>query len=247
MARTHFQVAGLLAVVLATACGPMPSNMDGDGGAQADGSSDSGASPDSASAPSDSDAGASADGASGPVFADRVVEFTPGPGAGFGQSRMPGIVLGAPEGAGDMLGSTHVVSLGRGGRICLAMAAPIVDGPGADFIVFENAFYVAGSTRTFVELGEVSVSDDGQRFVTFSCDRSAPYAGCAGVNPVYSNPRNGLDPTDPRYAGGDAFDLATVSLTRASIVCIRDLETESLMPPSSGFDLDAIAAIHSTR
>jgi hypothetical protein len=181
------------------------------------------------------------------VFAERVVEFVPGAGAGFGQSRMPGIVLGAPEGAGDMLGSTHVVSLGRGGRICVAMAAPIVDEPGADFIVFENAFFVAGSTRTFVELGEVSVSDDGQRFVTFSCDRAAPYAGCAGVNPVYSNPRNGLDPTDPRYAGGDAFDLATVSMPRASIVCIRDLETEPLMPPSSGFDLDAIAAIHTAR
>jgi hypothetical protein len=180
-----------------------------------------------------------------PVFGARVVEFSPGEGAGFGQARMPGVVLGGPEGAGDMRGSTHVVSLGRGGRICLAMTAPIVDGPGPDLIVFENPFLAAGTPTTFIELGEVSVSEDGQRFVSFACDRAAPHRGCAGVSPVYASSMTPeLTVTDPRYAGGDAFDLRDVGLSRATIVCVRDLETQPLAAPSTGFDLDAIVAIH---
>lgn len=146
-----------------------------------------------------------------------------------------------------MMGSTDVVSLGRGGKICLRMRAPIEDGPGVDFIVFENPFFIAGVNQAFIELGEVSVSEDGQHFVSFECQRTAPYRGCAGVTPVYSNSRNGIDPTDPRYAGGDAFDLSEVALSRATVVCVRDLETQDLMPPSSGFDLDAIVAVRSPR
>ncbi|MBL8678838.1 MAG: hypothetical protein JNK05_06715 [Myxococcales bacterium] len=181
------------------------------------------------------------------MYAGRVVEFAVGEGAGFGQSRMPEIVLGRPEGAGDMRGGTHVVSLGRGGRICLEMSAPIVDREGPDFIVFENAFIIAGTPDTFRELGEVSVSDDGTRFATFACDTRAPYRGCAGVSPVYASSMNTLDATDPRYAGGDAFDLASAGLARARIVCVRDLATQELSPPSTGFDLDAIVAVHAER
>jgi hypothetical protein len=36
-------------------------------------------------------------------------------------------------------------------------------------------------------------------------------------------------------------------MTRATIVCVRDLETEPLMAPSTGFDLDAVAAVHAAR
>ncbi|MFO0561523.1 MAG: hypothetical protein U0269_26165 [Polyangiales bacterium] len=243
MKRTHNQTTWKFSVLTAliSGCGPLPSAPDG------------AAAPDSAAVSADAAAGdgASVVGDASPTTSVNsgasVVEFAPGPGAGFGQSRMPDVVLGVPQGTGDMLGSTHVVSLGRGGRICLRMSAPIEDGPGADFIVFENPFFVAGLDQSFIELGEVSVSDDGQRFVTFDCQRSAPYRGCAGVTPVYSNSNNGIDPTDPRYAGGDAFDLSAVSLSRATVVCIRDLETLAPMPPSSGFDLDAIVAVRSPR
>lgn len=232
MDRTHIQAiryfAVIFAVTCAAACGPMPSGNDA--------SASSDAASDGAVALSDSNSPAMNTGAS-------VVEFTPGAGAGFGQSRMPDIVLGPPQGTGDMIGSTHVVSLGRGGKICLRMTAPIEDRPGPDFIVFENPFFVAGVERTFVELGEVSVSEDGQRFATFECQRTAPYRGCAGVTPVYSSPSNAIEATDPRYSGGDAFDLSALSMTRATVVCVRDLETEGLMPPATGFDLDAIVAV----
>jgi hypothetical protein len=235
--------AWLALVVGAGACGPLPTDVGdadiGDGGASSrpDGSP-------AADRNTIADAAVEA-GADNVVSGARVVEFTPGEGAGFGQSRMPDIVLGPPEGAGDMRGGSHVVSLGRGGRICLAMRVPIVDRPGPDLVVFENPFTIAGSAVNYVELGEVSVSEDGQHFTRFACDRAPPYRGCAGVTPVYAHTGSGLSPSDPRYAGGDAFDLRDVGLSRASIVCVTDLETQPPGPPSTGFDLDAIVAIHS--
>ncbi len=66
-----------------------------------------------------------------------VESFTPGPGAGFGQERFPEIVHGPPHGGGDHGGSTDVLSLGEGGVIVVGFGGnSIVDGEGADFIVF---------------------------------------------------------------------------------------------------------------
>jgi hypothetical protein len=145
-----------------------------------------------------------------------------------------------------MAGGFDVVSLGSGGRICLAFDdVAIVDGPGPDFIVFENAFVIAGTTDVFAELGEVSVSDDGTVYGTFACTtHGPPYPGCAGWTPVYSRPDNGISPRDPRYAGGDAFDLADVGIPRARFVCVHDLATQPPAAPSTGFDLDAIAVVN---
>jgi hypothetical protein len=193
------------------------------------------------------DAGSEAGAAVRGPYGARVVRFEPGEGATFGHARMPDVVLGPPRGGGDMAGGTDVVSLGAGGTLCLAFEGAVIDGPGVDLIVFENAFTVAGSDRGFVELGEVSVSEDGERFVSFPCNgaaTSAPFTGCAGWNPVYSSPSNGLSPTDPRVAGGDPFDLAEVGLASARVVCVRDLRTQAPAPPSTGFDLDAVAAVH---
>lgn len=184
-------------------------------------------------------------GADPAAFASRVVRFEPGEGATWGRSRLPDVVLGPPRGGGEFMGGTDVLSLGAGGSVCLELEGEAYDGPGVDLLVFENAFTIAGTDRVFIELGEVSVSDDGVRFVTFACaSRQAPYAGCAGRSPVYSTPENGLDPADPRVAGGDGFDLADVGLSRARFVCVRDLETQALAPPTTGFDLDAVVAVH---
>lgn len=183
----------------------------------------------------------------GGPFASRVVSFTAGEGATFGQAAMPDVVLGPPQGAGELRGGTDVVSLGLRGEIVLGFERDIVDGPGEDFIVFENAFSVPGTAdRYWEELGEVAVSDDGETWVTFPCDPQGPrpHAGCAGWSPVYASPANGLSPLDPRVAGGDAFDLASVGVTRARFVRIRDLATQGLMPPATGFDLDAVGVIH---
>jgi len=96
-------------------------------------------------------------------FASGVVSFEPGECGGFGVPGLPEIVLGPPVGGGTLLGGLDVVSLGRGGSIVLSFGpTEIIDGPGADFVVFENAFFAGGDPeQPFAELAEVSVSQDG--------------------------------------------------------------------------------------
>jgi hypothetical protein len=139
-----------------------------------------------------------------------------------------------------------VVSLGCGGSITVRLDPPaVVDGPGADLIVFENAFTTGGGL--FAEPGQVEVSDDGEAFAAFPCD-PVTLAGCAGQAPVLSSPESCLDPTDPASAGGDAFDLADLGLAGAAWVRIVDRSAENAAAArwcsasSAGFDLDAVAA-----
>jgi hypothetical protein len=183
-----------------------------------------------------------------PTFAVEVVEVVYGPGAGFGQEGMPGIVLGPPMGKGATQGSLDVVALGNGGSISLAFGAQtIVDGPGADFIVFENAFLAGGdATKPFAELATVEVSADGRTWTAFECTATEfPYGACAGWHPVLANAdENPIDPTDPTAAGGDAFDLADIAISEARYVRIVDrVDQEGL---AGSFDLDAVALVHAT-
>jgi hypothetical protein len=188
-------------------------------------------------------------------FVTRVVSFEPGECAGFGIPFMPDVVLGPPFGGGALAGSTDVVSLGSGGKIVLSFEpGAIADGPGPDFIVFENAFWAGGDpARVFAEPGEVSVSDDGVAWKTFPCTaKAAPFGACAGWHPVYSAPNNGISAVDPAVAGGDAFDLADVGLPRARFVRIVDKGGSVCPPPpdrpnTNGFDLDAIAIVNPAR
>jgi hypothetical protein len=73
--------------------------------------------------------------------------------------------------------------------------------------------------------------------------------GCAGHHPVYANSDTpegrDIDPTDPEKAGGDPFDLADVALKVARFVRITDLDNGSGDKGTAGFDLDAVAAMHS--
>lgn len=174
-------------------------------------------------------------------FADRVVRFEPGANAGFGAGAMPGIVLGPPQGGGDGAGGLHVVSLGHAGVIELAFDETIIDGPGPDLIVFENAF------STWLETGRVSVSLDGTSWHTFPCaadNAAAGFPGCAGTHPVHAHPDNGIDPHAPAAAGGDAYDLADLGLASIRFVRIEDTGQNPYVGNSGGFDLDAVAAVH---
>jgi hypothetical protein len=183
----------------------------------------------------------------GDPYADGVVEFDPADATMFGHEHLPEIVLGPPGGL------TDVASLGCEGTIVLEFGAPgITDGPGADFIVFENAF-----SEDFPEPGEVAVSEDGVTWSVFPCEPIS-LVGCAGVHPTLALPGSGIDPTDPELAGGDAFDLSDLAdpLARVEFVRIRDRSREhwqavgqlSYCDPGNqgagGFDLDAITAVH---
>lgn len=93
------------------------------------------------------------------------------------------------------------------------------------------------------------------------------YVGFAGVHPSFSSPANGINPIDPEVSGGDFFDLADVGLSWAKYVkitdtgipdtptAIQDEDGDAIDDPGNifsfptaktvGFDLDAVAAIHS--
>jgi hypothetical protein len=179
-------------------------------------------------------------------FASRVVSFEPGEGAGYGQDRLPGVVLGPPNGKGLDAGGLDVLSLGRAGVIVLELGSEAVDGPGADLLVFENAFR-GPDGALFAETGIVGASLDGVTFVDWPCDAddaATTFAGCAGIHAVLSAPGNGVDPLDPQAAGGDAFDLASIGLSSARFVRVRDTGLNPSLGPSGGFDLDAVSVVH---
>ena len=183
-----------------------------------------------------------------PRFASSVESFAAGPGPNVGQANLPDIVLGPPQGAGDQAGSLDVASLGNGGSITLGFApSSILDAPGPDFIVFENAFYAQGDPdKPFAELATVEVSEDGVNFQPFPCTATAAPAGsCAGWHPVYANgATNEIVATDPAVAGGDAFDLADLGMSEARYVRITD--RVDLTGLNGFFDLDAVAIVHAT-
>lgn len=182
-----------------------------------------------------------------------VVSYTPGTAAGFGQDALPGVVLGPPVGYGTGRGSLDVVSLGAGGEIVLDFGPfDIIDGPGADFVVFENAFWPGGDAQAvFSELAEVAVSADGETWHTFPCASAGgadagTFPGCAGWRPTLDYDPQRVVPLDPALSGGDPFDLADLmdGPARARFVRITDL-SDSGEGQTAGFDLDAIGLVHS--
>ncbi len=122
----------------------------------------------------------------------------------------------------------------------LELGDTVVDGPGPDLLVFENAFEHSGGV--FAEPATVAVSEDGEQWFEFPCTATEPpWGACAGVSPVYANAdTNSLSPTDPAEAGGDAYDLADLGLTQARFVKITDRADLT----STVFDLDAVAVIN---
>lgn len=184
----------------------------------------------------------------GPCAVADVVRFDPGEGAGHGSDRLPGVVIGVPDGGKTSEGSLDVLSLGLGGELIVRLSCEVTDGAGVDLVVYENAFLVGSTGNAFAEPAEVAFSTDGETFHASSCE--APTAqvapddgvdGCAGLAPVTANDENGLAGVFPD-GGGDAFDLATLGLERARFVRLRDRSAAGAAP-NAGFDLDAIVAV----
>ncbi len=182
-------------------------------------------------------------------WASELVSFEPGEGAGFGSGDLPEVVLGPPVGHGPLKGSMDVLSLGMGGQIVLGFdGRELVDGPGVDLIVFENAFYAGGEAHAvWAEPAEVALSEDGEVWSAFPCDpagsEESTWPGCAGWQPTEAFDVEAPDPLDHALTGGDGFDLADLGLDRARFVRITDLGDDPT-PPSAGFDLDALGAVH---
>ena len=186
-----------------------------------------------------------------PQRCDTVMILQPGAGQRVGQGPVffPMNVLAGPEPRASqttpVADPREVCALGLGGSITLGLRrAVIIDLPGPDFTVFENAFIFG--RRTFAEPGRVEVSRDGIAWYAFPFD-SLTLLGCAGVTPT-----TGLNAFDPAVSGGDAFDLATIGVDSIRWIRITDVtriilddRTHPFYDPTlSGFDLDAIIAVH---
>lgn len=185
---------------------------------------------------------------------DTVFQFIPGSGQNFGQSPpyFPQNIYGLPDPNATYTtpsaSQDQICSLGLNGEIIVGFKNYIlVDGPGIDFTVFENPFYSPYVEKIFAEPGLVSVSKDGITFYPFPCD-TLTLNGCAGKTPTNGN----QNPFDPFQSGGDTFDLATIGIDSIRYIRIQDWTWYLLQHPEhpfydptlSGFDLDAVVALH---
>ncbi|MBK8978441.1 MAG: hypothetical protein IPM29_21275 [Planctomycetes bacterium] len=184
------------------------------------------------------------------IHATRVVAFDEQGRAGGGIFAPPN-ALGAPDGA---LG---VHSLGIGGSLTLGFDVTIQDGPGADLIVFENAFASSSEPwTTFAEVCFVEVSSNGVDFARVPSRYTGPqvdpgafafvhtgfYAGLGGTLPTRLG---AADPEDIVLAGGDPIDLAELGadpLVIAGRVDLRAIALVRLVDVRSGVDVDASGA-----
>jgi hypothetical protein len=130
----------------------------------------------------------------------------------------------------------QVVRIGQGGYLALKFGHRVADDKnnpyGIDFIIFGNAFLTVGSGRewdfgdpervivsgaVFAEPGIVSVSQDGQKWFTYSAPKG-PFADSFAPTASYEwdevNDRWGreLDPTKPIDPGLEASDFAGKTL-----------------------------------
>lgn len=203
--------------------------------------------------------------------------------AGGGVPALADVVLAAPagedgagavdgvRGGGERAGSTDTAALGLepGAALVLGWSGRrVVDGPGADLVVFENAFRYAGGV--FMDPVVVELSPDGEAWVPWPRAYLGPageyvpdpaaWPGFAGLSPVGLHAeRNAVDPFSAA-AGGDRFDLAALpddgalgQLKRAGFVAVRLSSAAAHVEPatgapyprdpvSDGADIDGIAA-----
>ncbi len=159
----------------------------------------------------------------------------------------------------------QVISLGDGGTATLFFDQPIIDGPGADFAVFENSFLDG-----FLELAFVEVSSDGEHFFRFPAVslhqdtlQFGPFDNLMEAQKLHN--------LAGKYVAnfGTPFDLAEVEddplLDKSNIQYVKLIDVVgSIDPnfgqtdfngtfindpfptpfPSCGFDLDAVGVIH---
>lgn len=182
------------------------------------------------------------------VLCDTVMEFVPGTGqyTGQGATFFPRNVLTGPaQTARADVPSTdprEICSIGLGGRITLGLRRRvIVDGPGADFTIFENAFFY-DKGKIFAEPATIELSKDGHNWLMVPFD-SLTLDGLAGLSPTRDPQAN-----DPSMCGGTPVDIANLGIDSVRWVRLTDVTRLILDNPKSpfydptlsGFDLDAV-------
>jgi len=180
--------------------------------------------------------------ASSPLFqgwASTVVDFNPGP-QDIANPGGPVANVGSPSAALGAI-SSSVVSLGDGGWITLGFDAPIANGAGFDFAVFENGFLMGavGTYLAYLELAFVEVSSDGENFFRFpSTSLTQTDAQVGGFGPLDARD---LDNLAGKHIGGygtgfDLDDLVGVSplLDVNNVIQVRIIDVVGSIDPAFG-------------
>lgn len=160
-----------------------------------------------------------------------------------------------------------VISLGDGGRITLYFESGIINGPGFDFAVFENAF-----NDSFLELAHVEISENGTDFFTLpSISLSQTETQTPSFGSTYATKIQNLA-GKYRMPYGTPFDIESLDSIEPNLPSVfyyvRLVDVVGSIHPllgsfdsrgniindpwptpfiSSGFDLDAIGVIHAFR
>ncbi|MBK8659823.1 MAG: T9SS type A sorting domain-containing protein [Bacteroidetes bacterium] len=181
------------------------------------------------------------------------------------------VTFGDEVAATGKAGENGFVSLGDGGIATLTFSAPIMNGEGYDFAVFENGFLFGAPGEAFLEFAFVEVSSDGVNFYRFPATshlQDTVQIPMTGINCALVNNLAGKYV----YGFGTPFDLEDVknvigldanSITHVRIVDVigtvnntfasldmngRKINDPYPTPfPSGGFDLDAVGVIHSLQ
>ncbi|MCX8079931.1 MAG: T9SS type A sorting domain-containing protein [Bacteroidia bacterium] len=173
--------------------------------------------------------------------------------------------FGADTNGTKKAGVNGVVSLGDGGYAILTFPKPIMNGPGPDFAVFENAF-----NDTFLELAFVEVSSDGINYFRFpsvsntqTLTQIGPFSNSGDATKLHNLAGK------YRVNYGTPFDLQDMlnipglnvnHITHVKVIdvvgCIQapyatyDSQNKPINDPyptnfnTGGFDLDAVGVIH---
>jgi hypothetical protein len=179
------------------------------------------------------------------------------------------VASGSEAGAIGRAGDGQVLTLGDAGAATVGFSAPIYDGSGIDFVVFENGF-----SDIFLELAFVEVSSDGVHFFRFpaisNSDTSTQIGTFGAINPTYiynlagkyrANYGVGFDLSELAdiAAQDTSLDLQNIRFVRIIDVIgsieganiSRDSRGYKINDPyptafdTGGFDLDAVGVFHS--
>jgi hypothetical protein len=164
-----------------------------------------------------------------------------------------------------------IVSLGDGGEAILHVYHPVMNGPGYDFVIFENGFLDQSldTGAAYLELAFVEVSSDGIHYFRFpaSClndtlNQLGPFSAMHAekINNLagkyiapYGTPFDLDDIPDDSLLNKNAITHIRVMDVVGSLndaYCTRDTAGNKINDPwptpfpSSGFDLDALGVIH---
>lgn len=171
------------------------------------------------------------------VFVADTVTAAPGnTGSGFYDQNK---AINGIRGSGNIGGSLDVFSLDNSGTsayIVLSWAGKkIKNGTGADFIVYENAFYQSGNpAQRFMDLLFVEVSNDNINYCGFAPDYTA-----ASETTYSNNPANW-----PRFAGRNPvlYNVDSNNLSAAQLFQDNDANGEPDLGGGDPYDLDNLSA-----